>query len=825
MKDTDAKLSTLDAPPPPSRHPQPEAAELPAAAFERLKSALELLEPGMADLELKRMLVRRVCRMYRTAEGQLISKLKEFIPPDAAEQWGGLQDVEELIASARAAASAFAKSDDDEHLGSIKSVAKFRKPAAFGSSSSEGAQAVSFGSSQALLGDVDYSEGDAKGLLKRLKKSAKSAKSLSGAPGDFRKLLERARAHDHTLTAIDLANRADFAALDPGHKAEAVGDLAGAAHSAALAEVHLDGVGLDLSIAEPLGRLLRAPGLRVLTITANRLNEAALQRLALSMHAHTGLVELAVGEQHGTALSTHAIRELLDAAETIATLSKLRLGTIHDDLQRRRHISLETRHVEAMRRIHHEERLSHSDGAADDSGALGFLGGFFAKKKRAQADDDDAARRAAEEAAKLDTLWTREAARIAATKETTLGRPRNPGDDGDDLAAEEMAGSTNAGGGAPPPRVPWRDPATHYILTGSAEWRGATKAERRVVIEAFATNTKFTTVCMSDSAIDDDLARSWAAVLAQPSCPIASLTLESNPMSSAGIEAIASALASNTSLIDLRLRNLHGKVSKQAEEALGHALEHHTRLTKLYVDLRSFKAQDLMTRYLTRNEMARRAAKGWDAAHNPHAAAPAAGGLWDPKWKPPAEKNRVGAKVTNSGLGKHVTLAKEMWEGFVGRPTVFDPNALPEVDMDAPERTSHASLPYVSLGDLTKGVEQKAKEMREARADGEAAGATAAVEAEEEEPTKPKKKSSKVNPVANEAAEYGDAHHDETVAAVAALEERRSLHEEDDRKAHEWHMKLEWMLEESGELLPATSRAATAGGAQKAGGWGDFLRV
>ena len=97
-------------------------------------------------------------------------------------------------------------------------------------------------------------------------------------------------------------------------------------------------------------------------------------------------------------------------------------------------------------------------------------------------------------------------------------------------------------------------------------------------------------------------------------------------------------------------------------------------------------------------------------------------------------------------------------------------------------------------------VERKAAEMMAGREAG------AGAEDEADMPELKKKKSSKSNPVASEVAEVAEAHHDEAVAAVAAIEERRSRHEEEDRLQHDWHMKLAWMLESSGELLPPTSR-------------------
>ena len=57
--------------------------------------------------------------------------------------------------------------------------------------------------------------------------------------------------------------------------------------------------------------------------------------------------------------------------------------------------------------------------------------------------------------------------------------------------------------------------------------------------------------------------RTCTQVLASPTCVIQSLTLESNPISSAGIEALASALPSNSSLKELKMRNLLARVSKE----------------------------------------------------------------------------------------------------------------------------------------------------------------------------------------------------------------------------------------------------------------------
>lgn len=331
-------------------------------------------------------------------------------------------------------------------------------------------------------------------------------------------------------------------------------------------------------------------------------------------------------------------------------------------------------------------------------------------------------------------MWMVEAQRIATSAQTKMGDPDN---------GEAKSGSAK-----------WRDPTTHYILTGSPMWNLATKSERRAVIEAFGTNQKLSTVSMSDSMIDDDLARSWASVLACPTCVILSLSLESNPISSAGIEAIASALPSNSSLRELKLRNLHGKVHKEAEEALAEAIERHYHLTKLYVDFKSYRARDLVAKYTSINEKRRRDANGWSA---PIAAA----GLWDPNFKPDLIKtsSSFAASKTGSGSiwrqssvklgkvhapskGKHVSMARQLWDGFVGgtgssntelttpsgasaaansslfsepsspgwgegsspsrKSMAYDPALLP-INTTAVVASQHGELPYVSLASVTRG--------------------------------------------------------------------------------------------------------------------------
>jgi len=160
--------------------------------------------------------------------------------------------------------------------------------------------------------------------------------------GALRPSLERAVRADPTLTALDLSSRADFRALSSPHKAQAIRMLSTAALTGGLEQVHLDSLELDLACAEAIATLLSAPRLRVLTLTANKLDQAAMQCIARGLHKHPSLTTLALSDQQCGAISTSATEELLDAMETVPTLTKLRLGTVHNVALRRRYLTLES---------------------------------------------------------------------------------------------------------------------------------------------------------------------------------------------------------------------------------------------------------------------------------------------------------------------------------------------------------------------------------------------------------------------------------------------------------------------------------------------------
>ena len=110
-------------------------------------------------------------------------------------------------------------------------------------------------------------------------------------------------------------------------------------------QVHLDALELDGACADAIATLLHAPRLRVLTLAGNQLNEAAMKHIASRLHMHPSMATLALNDQLCGTISMSATKELLESMETVPTLVKLRLGTVHDMALRRRHATLESMHA------------------------------------------------------------------------------------------------------------------------------------------------------------------------------------------------------------------------------------------------------------------------------------------------------------------------------------------------------------------------------------------------------------------------------------------------------------------------------------------------
>ena len=83
---------------------------------------------------------------------------------------------------------------------------------------------------------------------------------------------------------------------------------------------------------------------------------------------------------------------------------------------------------------------------------------------------------------------------------------------------------------------------------------------------------------MVNAFVGDDLACAWGRVLTLNQS-ITSLNLESNSISSAGIEALADGVRASTQLRQLKLANQHKQFSQQSELKLADAMEFNISLS------------------------------------------------------------------------------------------------------------------------------------------------------------------------------------------------------------------------------------------------------
>ena len=141
---------------------------------------------------------------------------------------------------------------------------------------------------------------------------------------------------------------------------------------------------------------------------------------------------------------------------------------------------------------------------------------------------------------------------------------------------------------------------TTFSVTGNPLWQAATEAERLAVVDAFATNAVLKTAEMVNAFAGDAIAQAWGRALATNST-VSALNLESNSISSAGIEALADGVRASGQLRQLKLANQHVNFSQQSELKLADAMEHNTSITSLAIELRSVQARDMTTKYVTRN--------------------------------------------------------------------------------------------------------------------------------------------------------------------------------------------------------------------------------
>ena len=420
-------------------------------------------------------------------------------------------------------------------------------------------------------------------------------------------LLARVAEGDPSLgAALDLSLHSGFVALSGPQKLSALEQVALGATQ--LESITLNGLGLDNTHAEALASLLKHDGpsqLRSLSLEANKLGEAAFVALAAALAGHPTMAELSVGNQRD-AVSTASIVKLLDAMERTPTLTKLKLGQVRDDAQRRRHQELTMTNMEHARKA----RVSQTTAAVRRASFTAPKMLSAEMRSKTQKIAGVVEKVLATQGALCD--WVEEAERIASNEPPRYDArkletaPRGSCGDEDDSGAAQTTDAAAAAAAAGGANGVLPDDGASYVMTGSVHWQRASEAKRAGVVDAFRTNTALRRVQMSDCMIGEALAAKWAAVLASPSSGLTSLNLESNSIGSEGVKALAAALRTNTTLVELKLVHQHVVCSTEAEQALAEALETNTTLMSVGIVLRSANARYLLEKHLRRNVDARR---------------------------------------------------------------------------------------------------------------------------------------------------------------------------------------------------------------------------
>ena len=335
-----------------------------------------------------------------------------------------------------------------------------------------------------------------------------------------------------------------------------------------LVRIHLEGLGLDNSHAPVLAAMARRPATQELSVERNNLSEAGLMLLAdavIESSADGGggsaLALLAVANQRAV-ISTAAAMRLLDAMEASPTLGTLRMGTLRDDQLRKRHQSITMAKTEAQR-LRRKSELG--GGGGDGGGGSSTFAAASPPLRHSQASSTESFRTPRVSDSLRDRLssiegtvstvldqtittidWSAEADKIARSEAGTVG-----------AAAAAAAAAAATSGLSPASATSVAADGEGYVLTGNTHWLRAKEEERRQVVGAFERNTSVRFVSLANSGVSDADAALWGQVLSR-NTTITSLNLESNSISSGGIEALAAALHEGAApLRELKLSNQH----------------------------------------------------------------------------------------------------------------------------------------------------------------------------------------------------------------------------------------------------------------------------
>ena len=242
-----------------------------------------------------------------------------------------------------------------------------------------------------------------------------------------------------------------------------------------------------------------------LNLESNSISSGGMSAIAAALAVNKTLVELKLSNQH-IAFSQQSEMEIAQSLESNFTLTKFTI-TMRSSTARERMNKYLQRNQDQLRQ---RRRTMAAAGGADAAGAIS---GHAPSRPPVVAGGVKVRGSVAAQALRnKQTDWAGEAAAIAASRQPQYG-----------------SGETKTEG-----------LSSAYEMSGhnAVLWGRATEAERRAVIEAFASNTVVTHATFVNAYINDELGKVWADVLCR-NTTITMLNLESNSIATGGMLAIA----------------------------------------------------------------------------------------------------------------------------------------------------------------------------------------------------------------------------------------------------------------------------------------------
>lgn len=421
-----------------------------------------------------------------------------------------------------------------------------------------------------------------------------ATRSIKGASPLRDTFLRLGRANDPSLTALHLsdAELVEFRTWLPPRQAAALRLLA---YNPFVCRVELSNGALDDSVGVVLAEVLRRnASITSLNVEGNDLREGGLLALVDSLRDNGTLAELRIHHQKFTVTTPveEALHELLHSRAN-TTLCKLGL-VVRNDVPRNRINAALFRNLDAARvkrRQATQRELVTTDGDPATGEAAGGAEAGEAAVGEAAAGRRSASGRMVSTSRRPPTrrALSSKLAGFAMGLEGTLAPF-----DVDGLVADLKSGTA--------PETT-RDGARGMLnLNNDVKFAKCTNEQKLAVVDALHGGA-CSVVELANVQLGDPAAAAMAAVLrANGPAKIQTLNLEGNLIASAGIEAIAAALAFAPQLTELRLdHQVGGVTSAAAEMELARAVDAHPAIHRLSYSMRQTQARDLVQRATMRN--------------------------------------------------------------------------------------------------------------------------------------------------------------------------------------------------------------------------------